>query len=100
MSTAEFIKWYELNKGLLASFVRKRESLLSAVPVLNDSTVRDGYVLLGLSRDLSGAELRELGLDFEEVFPGVSYATENVAPDPFWDVPFPEPDPDESAEEE
>ena len=88
--------WYEFNKGLLAGFVRDHATSLESVsPVFQDPNTRESYILLGLKKDVPTRVLKFIGFEFEEIFPGISYAMEDISADPFWDVPFPEPDSEE-----
>lgn len=79
-------EWHERNTGLLAKFVASHSQYVAnAELILRDAEIKNrSYILIHLKRELSETQLADLGADFEDVFPDINYATENTAPDPFW----------------
>ena len=79
--------WFEINGKPLGTFVRDRAADIIDARVESDDA-KNYYILLRLKHELAPDKLKMLEFDFEEIFPVVDYATENFAPDPFWDAPF------------
>ncbi len=84
LTIEEMKEWYQANSRTLVAFVRAHDSVISSAIIDSDDN-KNAYVLLALKRELSDSELALLGFEFEEYFPQVNYATENMEPDAFWE---------------